>query len=923
MTDRASVALRLMGSRATLLGPENSLESINTTLLDDGAFCYVVAEHLHYELHRDDTTMPSPPAVIAPSAGPGRWVPATGGSQGFQGSQGSQGSQGAQGTQGAGFQGAQGAQGGTGVQGAQGTQGAGFQGAQGATGTQGSQGSQGAQGTQGAGFQGAQGAQGNTGAQGTQGTQGAGFQGAQGAQGNTGVQGAQGTQGAGFQGAQGFQGGTGVQGAQGTQGAGFQGAQGAQGNTGVQGSQGSQGAGLQGAQGFQGGNGVQGSQGSQGAGLQGAQGFQGGNGVQGSQGAQGAGLQGAQGFQGGNGAQGSQGAQGAGLQGAQGFQGGNGAQGATGSGAQGNQGAQGATGVQGNQGAQGALGTQGTQGFQGAAGLQGTQGFQGARGLQGFQGFQGNTGTTGAQGFQGATGTTGTTGTTGLQGAQGNTGTQGAQGFQGAAGTGAQGAQGNQGSQGALGAQGTQGFQGARGFQGFQGFQGNTGAQGAQGFQGGLGTQGSQGSQGSVFGPLNQFYYVDATNAGAQTGSIAQPYVSPTAAFAARTTGNITLAIAPGTYSTALSIGGNRNITIIGLCEPGDQTVTLGTIALAFTTTSGLTLTLQNITCGAITDTSVPASTISLIDTKVTGTITGSGITSTDTSVKASSVTGAPSSNAMRVEAVTSVYKFSADNTWVNGVFSNASKAIGVLSAVSVFENCYFQVAPTTGPITAYDTVFNAGVVTPGGNVWFYYYNCTFVGGLGASVDGQDIVHLFDGVVGSGPTANDHIGRFAGLEIRSTEFLVKSTGHMLILSDNDPEVGFAWDSESERSFFQDGFGRVTGGTGEVRSLTAGEMHAVVLTDANLTLNATTCCRAILPRNLLTLTRTLTLTLTGTSDLGKYFVDSYGITGPEISLLVAFGAVLYAFDESTPVPQRAQMTVTEDGNSIVFDGTENL
>ena len=67
----------------------------------------------------------------------------------------------------------------------------------------------------------------------------------------------------------------------------------------------------------------------------------------------------------------------------------------------------------------------------------------------------------------------------------------------------------------------------------------------------------------------------------------------------------------------------------------------------------------------------------------------------------------------------------------------------------------------------------------------------------------------------------------------------------------------------------------------------------------------------------------TLTLTGTSALGKYFVDSYGITGPEISLLVEFGGVLYAFTESTPVPQRAQMTVTEDDNSIVFDGTENL
>lgn len=192
MTARSSVASRNIGSVGTLLGAGNSLENVNTTLLDDGCFCYVIAQHEHYELHRDDTDSPSPPNIIAPIAGPGRCGPATGGTIGAQGFQGAPGAQGAQGTQGAGFQGAQGATGTQGAQGAQGTQG--FQG----SGSQGAQGSTGAQGS-GGGAQGAQGASGTTGAQG--------FQGAQGRQGNTGAQGAQGFQGAlgtqGFQGAQG------------------------------------------------------------------------------------------------------------------------------------------------------------------------------------------------------------------------------------------------------------------------------------------------------------------------------------------------------------------------------------------------------------------------------------------------------------------------------------------------------------------------------------------------------------------------------------------------------------------------------------------------------------------------------------------------------------------------------------------------
>lgn len=137
MSDRSSIASRNIGACDTLLGGGNSIENVNTTLLDDGCFSYVTSEHKHYELHRDSTASPSPPNVIAPAAGgPGRWVPAAGGAQGAQGSQGSQGGAG----------GAQGAQGFQGAQGSQGFQGGGFQGAQGFQGATGSQGFQGAQG---------------------------------------------------------------------------------------------------------------------------------------------------------------------------------------------------------------------------------------------------------------------------------------------------------------------------------------------------------------------------------------------------------------------------------------------------------------------------------------------------------------------------------------------------------------------------------------------------------------------------------------------------------------------------------------------------------------------------------------------------------------------------------------------------------
>lgn len=113
MSDRSSVASRILGACATPLGLGDSLENVNTFTLDDGALCYVTSSHVHFELHRDSTAVPNGTTIIAPIAGPGRWVEATGGT-GVQGAQGFQGSQGATGV---GSQGAQGSQGSQGNQG--------------------------------------------------------------------------------------------------------------------------------------------------------------------------------------------------------------------------------------------------------------------------------------------------------------------------------------------------------------------------------------------------------------------------------------------------------------------------------------------------------------------------------------------------------------------------------------------------------------------------------------------------------------------------------------------------------------------------------------------------------------------------------------------------------------------------------------
>lgn len=74
MSNRSSIPSRILGACSTPLGAGDSLENINTTTLDDGALCYVASSHAHFELHRDSTETPNGTTIIAPSAGPGRWI---------------------------------------------------------------------------------------------------------------------------------------------------------------------------------------------------------------------------------------------------------------------------------------------------------------------------------------------------------------------------------------------------------------------------------------------------------------------------------------------------------------------------------------------------------------------------------------------------------------------------------------------------------------------------------------------------------------------------------------------------------------------------------------------------------------------------------------------------------------------------------
>jgi hypothetical protein len=80
MGDLSAVTLRILGPRATLLGADDALENIVTDILPDGALCWVTEAEAPYRLHKTSTVAANGTTIIEPSAGPGRWIRESGGS---------------------------------------------------------------------------------------------------------------------------------------------------------------------------------------------------------------------------------------------------------------------------------------------------------------------------------------------------------------------------------------------------------------------------------------------------------------------------------------------------------------------------------------------------------------------------------------------------------------------------------------------------------------------------------------------------------------------------------------------------------------------------------------------------------------------------------------------------------------------------
>lgn len=67
--------LRLIGPCQTLDGePSSSLSAVNTTILSDGAICYVIEDKGIWFLDKLSTLTPNGYNVLMSSVGPGRWV---------------------------------------------------------------------------------------------------------------------------------------------------------------------------------------------------------------------------------------------------------------------------------------------------------------------------------------------------------------------------------------------------------------------------------------------------------------------------------------------------------------------------------------------------------------------------------------------------------------------------------------------------------------------------------------------------------------------------------------------------------------------------------------------------------------------------------------------------------------------------------
>ncbi len=73
-----------MQSVAALAGADDSLQAINTNEVSPGAIVMVRSLYRLYVLEKDSTATASSPNVIAPTAGPGRWVSLGAGASYFQ-----------------------------------------------------------------------------------------------------------------------------------------------------------------------------------------------------------------------------------------------------------------------------------------------------------------------------------------------------------------------------------------------------------------------------------------------------------------------------------------------------------------------------------------------------------------------------------------------------------------------------------------------------------------------------------------------------------------------------------------------------------------------------------------------------------------------------------------------------------------------
>lgn len=73
MSQSFPAALRIVQSVATLAGADDSLASINTTLLSPNAIVLVQENNKLYVLRKTSTAAAASPNIIDPTAGPGRW----------------------------------------------------------------------------------------------------------------------------------------------------------------------------------------------------------------------------------------------------------------------------------------------------------------------------------------------------------------------------------------------------------------------------------------------------------------------------------------------------------------------------------------------------------------------------------------------------------------------------------------------------------------------------------------------------------------------------------------------------------------------------------------------------------------------------------------------------------------------------------